>query len=100
MKRSAFISVALGALCVPAFAKKKRRTVIAPLGEEEPGDFSYIGSLYSVNSSFPYETATLVGPDFMEGMILNRVIVQGSLESFDSFKTRLIRIVDALDDTY
>lgn len=100
MKRLSFIAI-LSALCVPAFAKKKkRRLAISVLDESGEEDFSYGDYLYSVNSSYPYETAQLIGPDFAEGMTLNRVIVQGQLESFESFQTRLIRIVDALRDTY
>lgn len=95
------MALALGFLCVPAFAKKKRKSPIPQGGgEEEPGDFSYGDFLYSVTSSYPYETAVLVGPEFREGMILNRVIVEGQLESFASFQFRLIRIVDALRDTH
>lgn len=68
-------------------------------GEEEPNDWSYSNGEYTVNVSFPFETAVLTGPDFREGTSILRAYTQGRLESDLSFQTRLIRIVDALSST-
>lgn len=65
-------------------------------GEVEPDDWSFYKGKYSVNSSFPYESAVLYGPDFQEGTTILKTYVQGQLESDASFQARLIRIVKAL----
>ncbi len=72
---------------------------LAVAADEDPGDWSYNAGNYAVNSSFPYESAQLVGPDFQEGTTILRHYVQGQLESDASFQFRLKRIVDALAAT-
>ncbi len=65
-------------------------------GEGEPDDWSYSNHSYAVNISFPFDVATLIGPDFVEGTHILKTYVQGRLESDSSFHQKLIRIVDAL----
>jgi hypothetical protein len=69
---------------------------LSTLAADDFPDWEYSRGKYSVNSSYPYESAVLTGPEFVEGTTILRTYVQGQIESDESFSNKLEIIVNAL----